>query len=314
MAIIETLPAAIKIHLLVLALFACQLCACQNRKDPNLSERRLKELMSDSALFPKREPTFTNNVPAGEKYAEIRAVDPLQPPEIIDIAGNLENKKTFKLSDIASSVRYIVLQPPEDIKFTSSTGVVSDDEHIFINTREGLFCYSAQGQYLYTVCKNDLEQTPYGTKQISGTLFFNRIDLLNGQLIARIVEDGQHIHLSVFDVKEMDDQLRFNFQNRELKKTGATPQYKRPLTGNSVFMPTLLWNHDQSLFGTNLAITSIYGDSLCKFNDYDTYTLRPGQGAAPIVRSKAYRFNGYVIFQKDHNDTVFRVIPPNRLI
>jgi len=288
------------------------LCFAQNRGNPNLSEQRIKELLSDSSLFPKREVRYTDSIPAGIKYTEIRTADPVSPPEIIDIAGNFENKKTFKLSDIASSVRYVVLQPPLESKFTAVTGIVSDDEHIFINSREGLFCYSPTGKYLYTVVKNVSEETPYGTAQISGTLFRSNIDLLNGKLVARTF-DERNMNLSFYDIATIDAQMRTLLLPQEVKTVGADPQYQRQIRGHPFFMPSILLNSDQSLFASNLILTSLYGDSLCKFTDYDTYSIRPGQGVIPNIRSKIYRYNGHVNLQKALNDTVFRIAPPNRL-
>ena len=288
-------------------------CFAQNRNNPNLSEQRIKELLSDSTLIPRREVRNTDTIPAGIKYTEIRAADPLSPPAIIDIAGNFKNIKAFKLSDIASSVRYVILQPPPDSKFTAVTGMVSDDEHIFINSWKGLFCYSPSGQFLYTVVKNVSEETPNGTAQISGTLYFSNIDLLNGKLVARIYEDGINMNLSFFDVSEMDAQRRFSFLPQEVQTIGAEPQYQRQIRGHPFFMPSLLLNNDLSLTGSNLIITSQYGDTLCKFNDYDTYTIPRGQGVARRLNSKIYRYEGHVMLQKELNDTVFRMTPPNRL-
>jgi hypothetical protein len=78
-------------------------------------------------------------------------------------------------------------------------------------------------------------------------------------------------------------------------------------------MPALLQNHDQSLFGSDLSLTSVYGDTLCKFNNYDTYIIPSGQGSSPRISSKIYRLDGHVMLQKGFNDTIFRVTPPNRL-
>ena len=295
------------------------LCFAQNRYNPNLSEERIKEMLSDSTLIP-REVRNTNTIPAGIKYTEIRAADPLSPPEMIDIAGNFLNIKAFKLSDVASSVRYVILQPPPDSKFTAITDMVSDDEHIFINSREGLFCYSPTGQYLYTVVKNHSEQTTIGTvqnaiRQISGTLLLSNIDLLDGKLAARIVAEGKDIIWSVFDVSSMDVRMRTLLLPQEVKTNGAEPDYRRQITGRwGVRPPVFALNKDQSIFDSNRILTSTYGDTLCKYNDYDdTYTIPPGQGGIPGLTPRIYRYDGHVMFQKGLNDTVFRVTPPNRL-
>ena len=57
-------------------LFPLFLLTCPLYANPNLSEERIKELLSDSTLFPKREVCSTDTIPAGIKYTEIRAAEP----------------------------------------------------------------------------------------------------------------------------------------------------------------------------------------------------------------------------------------------
>ena len=115
--------------------------------NPNLSDKKITELQDSIAKKAATVLPNTNYVPpAGARYKEIRSVEPSVPPVIIDIAGNLGNKKTFKLSDIASSVKYIIMQNPPGLKYKRISEIVSDDEHIFIHTGDGLFCYSTNGQ------------------------------------------------------------------------------------------------------------------------------------------------------------------------
>ena len=99
----------------------------------------------------------------------------------------VENEnKLFKLSDIGSSVRYVYLQEPPDIKFTSISNVLSDDKHIFIHShQEGLFCYSAEGKYLYALCANKFEKRDNINYPLSGIANRYNVDILNGNLIFR---------------------------------------------------------------------------------------------------------------------------------
>jgi len=77
---------------------------------------------------------------------------------------------------------------------------------------------------------------------------------------------------------------------------------------------TYLWLDNETLF-TSHTLTNILtkGDTLCKFNDYDIPTIKP-QAQMLFVKSETYRINGHVMLQKNHNDTVFLVAPPNMLI
>jgi len=169
-------------------IFYLLLFSCNSRNSPNLPEKKLMELVNDLSQTKTDLIPDSNYIPsAGIKYPEIRAIDPSNLPEVIDIVGNINNKKIFKLSDIASSVRYILLQPPPNIKITSITDMATDEERIFINTPQGLFCYTSQGQYLYTVVKNQLEDSFMGTSRsriVWGST--GKIDLWNGILVHRL--------------------------------------------------------------------------------------------------------------------------------
>ena len=305
-------------RIVTLLFIACHLSlfSCGNR-NPNLSEKQLQALLND--LPQKAEtPLFalpdSNYVPpAGALHTEIRSVNPAAPPEIIDIAGNLENRKEFKLSDIASSVRYTLLQQPPDTKLSRIASIVSDDEHIFINTLQGLFCYSTEGQYLYTVIKSQHEEDGRETRLNTGTNPLSNIDLLNGKLVAQIMDKG--FQLSFFDVREMDSQMFLNNPSDELRNFGIKPQYQRWLSrnGRNISDQYFLMD-DQSIFNTNLTINSINGDTLCKLNHYDQLAVnRVLQGMGSRVTSNIYRSHGQIMLQTAYNDTVFRVTPPNRL-
>ncbi len=310
------------LSLIILPLIICfpSLSSCQSRNNPNLSEKRLRELMNDSSVFPRCEVrNMGNRPPSGVKYAEIRSVDPAAPPAIIDIAGNLKNEKLFKLSDIASSVRYIYLQQPPDTKYSDIYGIATDDKHIFINTLQGLFCYSAEGQYLYTVYKNQIEDNGLGQRLVVGSMW-GKIDLLNGKLLCRFInwpsinEGVTDLRINVFDIGELDAQMLFSSQSIEYS---IKPEYQVQVVdpkrrGNGGFMQCLFMDNQSFFNAGTLSSISLYGDTLCIFNDYD----RPDRTVIPRVgeSSEIYRINGRLMLQKGHNDTIFRIMPPNRFV
>jgi len=318
----------LKICLLVLPLFVCMAVFCQNRNNPNLSEQRLKELLRDSTIYPKQEKSYSYNVPAGAKYTEIRAIDTANPPAIIDIVGNINNKKAFKLSDIASSVRYIMLLPPPEHEIRYISSIISDDNHIFVNTYFGLYCYDTQGQFLHAPYINQIiypEIIPPVAKANSQEIIIHNnpfssytaghIDLLNGKLVFRTSDEfSPGSWLNVFDVKQLDAQMSVFTRPGELKTINPEPDYMRPINRQGGILLKYLWLDDQSIFInstlTNIAIT---GDTLCKFNNYDVPTFNP-EADRISENINSYRLNGQVTLQKSYNDTVFRVIPPNRLL
>ena len=245
--------------------------------------------------------------PVGAKYTEIRSVDPAAPPAIIDIAGNLKNEKLFKLSDIGSSVRYIYLQEPPDTKFSTIREVKSDDKHIFISVGQGLFCYSIEGKYLYTLCDNQFEEIQDANVMVGGILLFN-IDLFNGNLIYRTYnwpsekERPKHAHLNIFDTKELDNKLFINNQSVESKNTYPKPNYQRPI--RSEMLSSIIMINNQSIFdGGSYSYLTLHGDTICKFSNFD----RP-------FYAKTYRIDGKLMILKPYCDTIFRFAPPNRFV
>jgi hypothetical protein len=56
------------------------------------------------------------------------------------------------------------------------------------------------------------------------------------------------------------------------------------------------------------------GDTICQFTDYDrivNYSYGAGRNA---VELKSYYYNGLLTIKQEYNDTVFRLIPPERLL
>ena len=296
--------------------YSLSVISCGN-SNPNLSEKQLQKLMDDPVQNVAIVSSDTNYVPpAGTKYTEIRSIDPVKPPANIEIVANLENKKAFKLSDIASSVKYIYLEQPPDNKFSSISNFLSDEGHIFVNAMQGLFCYSAEGKYLYTLCTNEFEESSLGTLKVSGLI--NNADLLNGRLIFRTrhnsMDEGiTDVMLNVYDVKELDSQMLFSAQSGELKNNEPLPKYQRRLdpTKDTGLLSQYLLMDDLSFFISNsLTGVSISGDTLCKFNDYPQPETFNRVGIRPVI----YRIDGSVMLRNNFNDTIFRVVPPNRLL
>ena len=69
----------------------------------------------------------------GLRLKEIRSIDPSHPPVVIDIAGSLIDIKEFKLSDVASQIRYVRMETaidstfPRVMKFKYSRPGADDD-------------------------------------------------------------------------------------------------------------------------------------------------------------------------------------------
>ena len=240
-------------------------------------------------------------------------------PAIIDIAGNLENRKEFRLSDFGSSVQYIRLQPPEGIELGGIRDILSNDEFLFVSARNGLFIYSADGEYLHTLVSNEWEESGMpapgggvGFMQVDGIL--NNVDFLNGTLFYRTRQWSDTgattgVQLNLFDVENLSENphLQPTFQ-RELATDRDLGIGSRHLLidNESVFTANSI---TISPFFTALSIKN--GDTLFTINNYHQPTITAG--AIPSVHSRFYRINGNLMLQIAHNDTVFALVPPNRV-
>ena len=101
----------------------------------------------------------------------MRAVDPQRPPIKIDIMGTLNNTRKLKLSDVASSIRYVKLQTPPDTLLLYDlffyrpdldSKVRSDGEQIIFEGLFGLTRFNMQGEYQETIWKNKTGIRFYG--------------------------------------------------------------------------------------------------------------------------------------------------------
>jgi hypothetical protein len=147
------------IFLLLIINFSCH----RNRLKTNQKEL-VKEI-----LFQEKEKMVTekaeqemefadtlNLPPQGSHFKENRSVDTSSPPIIINIAGNLNNIKEIKLSNIASEIRYIRLEPVPDSSFSRAMKFkyYLFLNHIIATNPCGILLYSEGGKYLKTIVKN----------------------------------------------------------------------------------------------------------------------------------------------------------------
>ena len=248
-----------------------------------------------------RQATAANNETNETTVVETIEIVPTD-PVIIDIVGNLENKRESRLSDFGSSVRYIRLQPPPGVEFRLGIqNVLSDDEHIIIKTWQGLFLYAADGTFLSSIFETDLEMDGGVFRTRSGFLFPSG-DLLNGKLLFRTTEEGVE-GFNILDIANLSE-------NANLQ-----PTFQRSLPSgiDRGFWTRYFLIDEHSYFVTeSLTAMSIQsGDTLFRIHNYYRPTFTASN--VPIVPTSSYRINGKLMMQIAHNDTVFALTPPNRV-
>ena len=130
-----------------------------------IQEEQMKEAISNDRLLSDTSARETHS----PRYQGDRSVDPLNPPLIIDIAGNLDNIKEIHLSDVFTEIKYRRLQPPPESAFKNYVGFryyLTDNSIIAFNIF-GMIHYSRDGRYINTIVKNQftkIEVTPNGIR------------------------------------------------------------------------------------------------------------------------------------------------------
>ena len=294
----------------------------------------------------------SGNSGGGIRYKEDRSVDRASPPVVIDIAGNLQIIRDIKLSDIASEITYVRIQPPpdssfrRDIKFTYHL----TDDFIIASNLFGIIHYDRDGRYINTVVKNQftgIEIEPdkiigyseftftgaYNTsvKSSGNTLFYNYFNNIAGQEYlmkydCSANQIGQTIKYDPEDPSKIIGQgelvADLNHKRREPGprqfRSGGMWSTSSPNPGFFSQSFDITWidenNYSKKLEDNDmLGIFNSQGDTLATFTQHEklinyTKSLQRGTDGG-----SHYEHNGKTYFRNAFNDTLFQVIPPNRL-
>ena len=264
-------------------------------------------------------------VPEGIKYKELRAVDPANPPVVIDVGNRNLNIKKFDLSDYYTQVRYIKLKYPSSAKegnflfdiYYKGCGMIvygANSEFFFTNdyivagdASFGIHCYDRDGNFLYTIESNDY---PKSYNPLDNQLTDNcdeqkgytgGFSAIQNRCLYHLKEDNTE-KICLYDLAQ---------QKRIMTRPYNGKSFNRLLDDNTM-ASYVYWPTDTA---RNFLFTfDMKGDTLCRFPSYlpipDT---KSGYGLSPPMRDLYYYGNRLTIRQS-LNDTVFRVVSPNRLI
>jgi hypothetical protein len=281
--------------------------------------------------------TFSGNL----RKKEIRAVDPERPPVSIDIPGTRDNIREFKLSDIASSVRYIKLQTPPDTLLLYDhffyrpelmSTIRSDREQIIFQGLFGLTRFNMQGEYQETIWKNEtgIEMGIRGTgievNAFYGVMPNIPVSLSDGNMYYSFT-DGPAKTAKVFKYKPASNKNLSVESPGEISGPGKIPGdvvYNTKLSFQNRFDGIIgidsdkwvginqKWNSGKS--GSLLVTFNDLGDTLCKFTDYESIVNFSYPNYRRPIDLASYTYNGLLTVKQEYNDTVFRLIGPNRLL
>lgn len=299
--------------------------------------------------------SIPNSLPPGFRFQEDRKIDPNNPPEMIDIAGNLENKKEIKLSNIAKSIRYIRLAPPPDSVFIQSPlQVMFTKSNIIATSFLGTCIYSLSGEFKDIIGVNEFDSPP-GIRPPplpKNDPFFSKYNNTPQQLknlrknnrgvknkgIADIYENnfsGETIYFKYRDKAQKESFLmKYNVKDHAVSLLlPGSNEYKNQLISKGDKITTLdekstfeyhildknskigyqkKWNSARN--GIMLLLENMKGDTLCVFKEYDRIKNYDASLVRSVEDGSKYFYNNQFTYRSAFNDTVFRLILPNRLL
>jgi hypothetical protein len=296
----------------------------------------------DSVSLEKQSSESRNKFSGSFRKKEIRSVDKQRPPVKIDIMATLNNTRKLKLSDVASSIRYVKLQTPPDTSLLYDnffyrdelmSTIRSDSNHIIFQGIFGLTRFNMQGEYQETIWKNKTgirfqgsKLAMYGGKDFFGVLPNIPVSLINGNLYSNF-QDGPG---------EKGQVMKYKLSTH--KNISVQPQTEVPqpdcFPGDTVLnTKKQWWEGFIQIYGTSqdtwagvndkwkagksgslLVSYNNKGDTLCQFTDYDRIVNFTHADYRYPVELSNYYFEGLLTIKQEYNDTVFRLIPPDRLL
>jgi|GEM_PF-1484617 len=312
-------------HCITLILLILVACGNSGSKQKGDALQETKDKKTDSELE-------AYVIPSGVKLLESRAIDPNNPPIVIDIANRKLKIGKFDISDYYTSVRYVKLKHPKsategnflfdaiirvsyDGLNTTQAGMntlfrFTDDHIIAGDPYFGIHCYDKEGNFLYTleandspmkynVAENTISLNTHEKKGFTGELFLNR-----NICMYKVRDDNNKNMLRTYDlslkeqisIKPFD--LSLTFLNANSMNTVASYYFYHPLDTSRNFLYTF----------------DIKGDTLCRFPSYLPVVEKEGRNFYSIPPSNMYYYNDQLTIQQSMNDTVYRVVSPNRLV
>jgi hypothetical protein len=274
---------------------------------------------------------------------------PEKPPVVINIAESLDNISDLKLSDVASDIKYIHIEPvpdsslPRNLKYKY---YLMDNYLVAVNIY-GTHLFTKEGKFIRSIVKNQLTGVDFDEKnnrlsfwndytQVGGgtsiwargnSLFYLYINNITGQqyIMEYDCSKDQPIPVNTFDPENRDKitglgQVLIDMNHG--KTTAPMPRKHQGMWSMSpegMYERLGIFSPDRNTYINTLhgkymlGIIGKQGDTLATFTKLEqikNYTKSLKRGTDGGTQ---YEIHGNLYFRTNFNDTVFQVIPPNRL-
>lgn len=295
------------------------------------------------ALEEQKKDTLAN-LPAGFRFKEDRSVDPAYPPVVIDFSKEI-SIKDIRLSYLASAVKYMALSVPGDsVYFLWGASLNFTAKNIIINNNLGIQSFDKEGRFIETIAKSfiDVPLNIDPKKPFSG--FFSK-ETFRGVWQNHVRTAGDMVLYKYSDYPEGKvNLLKFSLSGKspnilvpQDSETGAPLTYAKGeviatgkeairsgtpgLSSTGIFpiaencyagMPGSVeaFNKGNPL----LVLFNMKGDTLCTFTQFDRLESPITSSVVRTYSTPRWQSGQLTSIKFAFNDTVFRIIPPNRLL
>ena len=296
------------------------LFSCENRRNPNLTPKKLKALIADDKNASSEQTTAKQLImpegyvpQTGVKYRQER--DMSVPPVRIDIVKGIDNVRNITLSRIAKDITYINIGKHRfDVKLQITP------RGLLVSSPDGVWLYAPDGQLIEEIYKNLCEYEP---ASIYGGVKLKTGDKFEGLEQVRYNEKDNRIWVK-FRKDELKKQysgflgyidMTLNVSNSELKQNPVIPLAEFD-DGQMAFAENFVIHQPHHYhLQKNLLITNTFlGDTLCRFIfGYDSVRYRIFYKVMNVDNNIKYYYHGIYTFKPYHNDTLFRITAANVL-
>lgn len=321
--------------------------SCKPRNKLNTNEQKLiaqikteeQEKQEAESALNQNTVAIPDTLPLGFRFKEDRSIDEKYPPKIIDITNLFDSEKEYKLSDLISEIKYIPLEDIPDEGFSIKNGydVVLADNHVLITSLMSLYLLNRNGTFKDIICQSGGERfessKKTNDKQVAvasnlgfATGVWGKVWTIDNKLFYRYADNkAKKFILMSYEMDSEQNSIPLpnsaeNFNVRGKGKVHASLGVERserfteiiPLSKDSYAGI----NRKTESAKNGLLMTSfrLNGDTLSSFPDYETisnYSHSVMRGNFPQI---TYHYGNIFTFRNAFNDTIYRVIPPNRFI
>jgi hypothetical protein len=274
--------------------------------------------------------------PQGFRYKPVKAG--YMKPVVLDFTGSIPVRKQ-KLSQIASRVKYVVLEVPDDSTFFAwSARIQFAGDNIIVNNNLGIHRFSSEGKYLEMICRNKVDsphdRMAFISKETFKGAWIDHVDVAGNTVLYKYTDyPGKKVSLLRYSLSNAPV-LFSQTNNSENSPPETFAKGDQVITGpieSSGEKPGLSSSRlhavsDDFYSGTPgngpdafakdaplLTVFNNRGDTICIFPQHDHL-------ASPVTMSVVRSFGNLSWFNNEvptykwaFNDTVFRLLPPNKL-